>query len=437
MTGALTGLLAYSAQVFAVVTVATVAVAIVRLSIPQARLVYWRAVAALCLGLPLLATQRTDGLVSTVLGPATVANARVARSAALLSSVDDGIVGMVAFGVLARLFWLLLGAWHLRQLRLRSVPATIGADLEALRMALSPGTQFRWTEHLRQPVAFGLRRPVVLLPRQFEALDLDAQRAVACHELAHIARRDWLWIIVEELSRALWWFHPAVWWLLDKLHLSREQVVDQFVVARTGSRKAYMRALLMFADTAPATAAAIPFLRRRHLAARLVQLSKEVRMSRLRLVCAASLLFVVVGGATWAAVSTLPLSVSAFDINSSTAGSDGQSPTPSPSFAASATAAAQTRRIKVGGNIQRPAKLFDIPPVYPEDAQAAGIQGVVLLDIVIGEDGSVIDSEVAQSIPELDQPAIDAVNQWLFEPTLLNGEPVEVEMTVTIRFTLS
>jgi protein TonB len=74
--------------------------------------------------------------------------------------------------------------------------------------------------------------------------------------------------------------------------------------------------------------------------------------------------------------------------------------------------------------------------VYPEDAKAAGIQGVVILEIVIGEDGSVIEANVLRSIPELDQAAIDAVTQWQYEPTLLNGAPVEVELTVTINFTL-
>jgi protein TonB len=80
--------------------------------------------------------------------------------------------------------------------------------------------------------------------------------------------------------------------------------------------------------------------------------------------------------------------------------------------------------------------LVDVRPVYPEGAQTAGIDGVVILAIVIGEDGSVIETEVLSSIPELDQAAIDAVSQWLFETTLLNGEPVEIEMVVTVNFTL-
>lgn len=80
--------------------------------------------------------------------------------------------------------------------------------------------------------------------------------------------------------------------------------------------------------------------------------------------------------------------------------------------------------------------MTNVDPVYPEDAQAAGIEGLVELDIVIGEDGRVIQILVVRSIPELDEAAIDAVSQWRFEPTLLNGEPVEVAMKVTINFTL-
>jgi protein TonB len=97
---------------------------------------------------------------------------------------------------------------------------------------------------------------------------------------------------------------------------------------------------------------------------------------------------------------------------------------------------AVTQRLKVGGAVRPPAKLVDVRPTYPEDAKAAHIEGVVILGIVIGDDGSVIDTSVLRSIPELDQAAIDAVSLWKFEPTLLNGEPVEIEMAITINFTL-
>jgi TonB family protein len=92
--------------------------------------------------------------------------------------------------------------------------------------------------------------------------------------------------------------------------------------------------------------------------------------------------------------------------------------------------------IRVGGAIRPPKKIVHVAPVYPEEAKAAGIQGIVALDIVIDKEGSVTSVQVVRSIPELDQAAIDAVEQWHFETTLLNGEPVEVEMDVVVRFTL-
>jgi TonB family protein len=100
------------------------------------------------------------------------------------------------------------------------------------------------------------------------------------------------------------------------------------------------------------------------------------------------------------------------------------------------TRVAGNRRLKVGGSVRAPKKVVDVKPEYPEDARAAKIEGVVILGIVIGEDGSVISTTVLRSIPALDQAAVDAVSQWEFEPTLLNGEPVEIEMTVTVNFTL-
>jgi TonB family protein len=99
-------------------------------------------------------------------------------------------------------------------------------------------------------------------------------------------------------------------------------------------------------------------------------------------------------------------------------------------------APAQNGRIRVGGAIKPPIRLVNVNPVYPEDARAARVEGLVVLQIAIGEDGSVIEALVLRSIPMLDQAAIDAVLQWVYQPTLLNGVPVEVEMNVTINFTL-
>jgi TonB family protein len=92
--------------------------------------------------------------------------------------------------------------------------------------------------------------------------------------------------------------------------------------------------------------------------------------------------------------------------------------------------------LRAGEDIPPPVRLVSVNPVYPEQAKAGGIEGVVVLEILIGEDGLVLEARVVRSIPELDQAAVDAVLQWQYQPTLLNGNPVEVEMTVTINFTL-
>ena len=92
--------------------------------------------------------------------------------------------------------------------------------------------------------------------------------------------------------------------------------------------------------------------------------------------------------------------------------------------------------VPVGGSIKRPQRIRDVAPVYPAFAQSARVEGTVILQATIGEDGRVSNLSVLRSIPLLDAAAMDAVRQWQFTPTLLNGQPVSVVMTVTVTFTL-
>jgi len=92
--------------------------------------------------------------------------------------------------------------------------------------------------------------------------------------------------------------------------------------------------------------------------------------------------------------------------------------------------------VRVGGNIKTPTKVRDVRPVYPLEAQSARISGVIIIEATIDTDGRVYDAKVLRSIPMLDQAALDAVRQWEFTPTLLEGVPVPVIMTVTVNFTL-
>jgi TonB family protein len=112
-----------------------------------------------------------------------------------------------------------------------------------------------------------------------------------------------------------------------------------------------------------------------------------------------------------------------------TAGMPGAVGTPPPGAGSAAP-------VRVGGNVRAPLKTQSANAVYPPTAQAAGVQGVVILEITIGTDGAVSDARVLRSIPLLDQAALDAVRQWRYEPTLLNGVPVPVIMTATVNFAL-
>ena len=93
--------------------------------------------------------------------------------------------------------------------------------------------------------------------------------------------------------------------------------------------------------------------------------------------------------------------------------------------------------VRVGGDVRMPTKVRDVRPEYPANAQAARVQGIVIIEATIGTTGKVTDAKVLRSIPLLDQAALDAVRQWEFTPTLLNGQPTAIIMSVTVNFTLN
>jgi protein TonB len=74
--------------------------------------------------------------------------------------------------------------------------------------------------------------------------------------------------------------------------------------------------------------------------------------------------------------------------------------------------------------------------VYPPIAASAKVSGVVIVEATIGSDGRVNEVRVLRSIPLLDQAAMEAVRQWEFQPTLLNGAPISIVMSMTVNFAL-
>jgi protein TonB len=93
--------------------------------------------------------------------------------------------------------------------------------------------------------------------------------------------------------------------------------------------------------------------------------------------------------------------------------------------------------LKAGGVIKPPKKILNVQPIYPQEAKDAKIEGVVIIDAIIDEGGGVKEAWVVRSVPRLDEAALDAVKQWRFEPTLMNGAPVPIQITTTVNFTLA
>lgn len=306
---ALANLGIYSLQIAAIVAGASLLPWLLRLDNPGARYGYWRAIGLLCLALPWIQPYRQLAVsTSSSESVAGFDSAALATHGAAVAPVLNWTVlawAVLIVGVSLRLAWLVAGLSRLRQLRAcaSSEPILVDADLQC---TLGTRAEVRNTAAVSHPVTFGWRKPVVLLPQPLRHQPDDIRRAVVGHELIHVKRRDWPWLIVEELIVCLFWFHPGVWWLVSRIQLAREEVVDELAILLTGRRKAYVEALLAFADS-PSVLPIAAFARRRHLFRRIALVSKEDVMSSPRLVasCAAMALMVIPG--TWYTVSALPL----------------------------------------------------------------------------------------------------------------------------------
>jgi TonB family protein len=107
-----------------------------------------------------------------------------------------------------------------------------------------------------------------------------------------------------------------------------------------------------------------------------------------------------------------------------------------PNYGGAQPQAAAEKPVKVAGDIKPPTLIKKVAPVYPEEARKQGIEGLVILEATVDVNGKVKDVKVLRPVPALNQAAIDAVKQWVYEPTVINGKPVPVVFTVTVNFKL-
>lgn len=418
-------LVAYSIQVALLVAVAGLAAAVLRLRQPRVMLAYWQAVLVACLLLPLLEPwQRMD--LGPAGGGATIAGMEAVGVDSLLNlfPLHAWVLSVLVAGVGVGLLRLALGLWRLRHYRRASLRiAPLPGALREAQALVGVAPAFYYSDRVESPVTFGWLRPAIIFPRCFEQMDESQQRAIACHELMHVARRDWLVNLLEELVLTLFWFHPAVWWAMRSIRLAREQVVDSNVVALTGARRPYLHALLEMAAAPRAMPVPAPlFLAESQLARRVAVLVKEVRMSKPRLIASLVIALVVVVAAGWWAVKTFWL----------------RAPGTPPSVNSAPTMKYDLGEVyAVGGDVTKPVPIYKPEPPYTKEARAAKLEGTDVFWIVVDASGNVADVNLVRSVGKgLDESAMRTVRTWKFMPATKKGKPVPVKVVVETSFRL-
>jgi len=274
------------------------------------------------------------------------------------------------------------------------------------------------------PVTLGLARKLILLPEGMAANLSDTDlRTVIAHEFAHIRRNDFLKNLIYELLSLPANYHPLLWLTRERIMESREVVCDRMAAQITG-RNEYARSLLRLASLlvrGPSirTPHAIGIFDANAFERRLMKLTEnrnEIQGVRRFAIVVACIAF---GAGTCGSALALRMNVDAT----------------TPSMGSDASQTPKTLTVPAGemaGNI-----LTKVAPKYPEEAKKARIQGKVLLNAVIGKDGSVENLEVVSGPKELQQSSLDAVRQWTYKPYLVNGDPVEIKTTISVIYQLA
>jgi beta-lactamase regulating signal transducer with metallopeptidase domain len=329
-------LLAWTEQVFLLASAGSLLLIALRIRHARTKLAYCHALLAVCLLLPLLqpwkhpliardtvaeagidpAIDAPEPAVFTPTGAAAAASIPSSSmpppTAARWPRIPEGrlILWLLAAGAAVKICWLLGGLWRIRKYRIASMPLyPIPEPVRAASAVTQTDALFCISSDVPGPVMLGWLTPVVLLPESFLTLGEEAQCGVACHELLHVRRHDWLITLLQELAGTLLWFNPAIWLLLAQTRLAREQLVDAEVVRLTAAREPYIDALLAIArgghhlDLAPAPL----FLRRRHLTQRVHSLLKDASTSTLKLLSSYAFITAMLALVGWFGFTSFPL----------------------------------------------------------------------------------------------------------------------------------
>lgn len=326
------------------------------------------------IALPLVSTSAVSG-----------ASRAMARAAAWHSS--SLLVWLWAIGAMFLLLRLAIGYWRMRRVIGSAEPIGAGALAADVNV----------------PVACGLLRPVVLIPRAAAEWPEWQHAAALRHERAHIERRDLLANFLAGVACAVYWFHPLTWVLSSLLRREQETACDDTVLGSGFEPAIYAEALLAVARNSTSTL--IPGC------AMTTQIDVKNRILRLldrsiaRTTSPKTLRFAALVFAGLVIAIGIPIRA--------------QEP------------------YRVGGDVSAPQVLSKVDPQYTEEARHAKIAGSVLLRVVVGTDGVAHDITIVKSLdPGLDRNAAEAIEKWHFTPGMRKGEAVPVQAVIEVNFRL-
>lgn len=349
------------------------------------------------------------------------------------------------------LFWLwLAGAlmllvratvawWRARSLVTRDFDAMPEhVEIAARRLAVQLGAKrvrFRASARVASALVFGWLKPIIVLPAAALGRLTEAEiEALLAHELAHVMRGDFLVNLLQTIAECVLFYHPLVWWVSARMREERELCCDDIAVAVCRDEVLYSRALLRLEELRMEPALAATGGR---LALRIRRLLVGCESDRMNLAPGFALVLLLGVSVALLAQNAPPEPPAPPSPPAPVSAPEAPPAPPAPPPTVQPSAAISETAYRAGGDVSAPRLVYKIEPDYTQEAQAAHLEGMVAIAIVVSTEGIATEIKLVKSLDKgLDGKAIEAVRKWRFEPGRKNGKPVPVIANIEINFRL-
>jgi TonB family protein len=354
------------------------------------------------------------------------------------------IFGIIwCIGILYMILRFVLGVISIRNLKKGMVEVCnprISATMNSAEKVFSEQNKARLfvSKYAPSPMVVGIFKPIILIPESLLHELRDSQiREILLHELSHIYHKDQITGILQRLVTALNWWNPLAYALSTSHSRAREEISDNYVLLQNDSKE-YAECLINLAERTAflkrlpvSVGLASPHIplkdRVKHILSKERNMDTNLKKSTITvMVLAAFLVLLGIAGSRLTFATAKPeATIEKADLVLPDLQEQDQQNQE------------EKKKKSEKKNVKPPKLIRQVEPIYPEKASKAGIEGVVTLEATTDKYGRVQeDVKVLNSVPELDQAAIDAVKQWVYEPMVIDGKPYGVTFTSTFRFSL-